>query len=82
MLHYLLLHYLRWHCFNVILFRISLQIFHDFNVSISGVAFFFEFTLFIALFSVPLFNVSLALLMLHYVNVALFTVPPFNVVLY
>ena len=64
--------------------------FHCFNVSVSGVAFFlnlhcllpyllYHYSMFHYV-NVPLFYV--ALLMLHYVNVALFTVPPFSVVLY
>ena len=45
------------HYFNVGLFRISLLIMHCFNVPVVDVAL-FELALFIALFTVPLFNVA------------------------
>ena len=53
MLHYSLLHFLRLHDFNVILFRISLLMLHYFNASVSDVA-----HLVFALFIVALFNVA------------------------
>ena len=59
MLHYSLLHFLRLHDFNVILFHKSLLMLHYFNASVSDVAHLVFALFIIALFTVAQFNVAL-----------------------